>query len=277
MQTHQTKKFLLPSAALVFCLQAIAILSNLDPEFAKTDTALTLRPLLLACACAGFTAFSVTKIMRPDGFVIAMVAYALGAVFLISGVHERQTHTLYRVACNVGGNSAACAAASKSAADFGWQKVADRYAVRACTKANGWTLLDCAQHMQSDSWTDSQRCEVATRSCELGHMDACESRPIGCEPTLSPLAVESCEAGSPNACAEIAALTADPWRRAEYSAKACELSAGRIGCHSAILSGFAQPRTRACHAVATSCSQANSAVCGASLRQCGAILRSPYD
>lgn len=277
MQTSKTQKYLLPSAALVFCLQAIAILSNLDPEFAKTDTALTLRPLLLTFGFAGFIAFSVTKLMRPDGFAVAMVAYGLGAMFLLSGVHERQTHTIYRIACNVGGNAAACAAASKSASTFGWTKVSDQYAVRTCTKSDGWALLDCQKHLRADSWTATQRCEVAKRSCELGRMDACEARPIGCEPDLSALAVESCEAGSPNSCAEIAALSSSPWRRAEYSAKACELSAGRIGCHAAILSGFAQPRIRACEAVATSCAYADSAVCGASLRQCDAILNSPYD
>ena len=34
---------------------------------------------------------------------------------------------------------------------------------------------------------------------------------------------------------------------------------------------------RACEAVATSCAYTESAVCGASLRQCDAILNSPYD
>ena len=277
MQIENAKDYLLPSATLVFCLQAIAILSSLDPEFAKTDAATGVRWSLLFAAFVGFVAFFFTKLQRPDEFAITMFAYGLGTVFLLSGVHERQAHTLYRISCNIGENAAACAAASTTAEGFGWSDVSDEYAVKTCTKSAGWSLLDCGTHIQSTKWTAAQRCEVARRSCELGHLDVCEARPLGCEPTLSQLSVESCEAGSPNACAEIAALTSDPWRRAEYSARACELSAGRIGCHSAILSGFAQPRIRACRAVSTSCSHANSAVCGASLRQCGAILRSPYD
>lgn len=87
--------------------------------------------MLWGFAATGFVVFAVTTLTQPRGFGLAMVAYLVGGLLLLSGVPERQAHTVYRISCNVGQNAAACEAASKSADSFGWLHSAKVYERRA--------------------------------------------------------------------------------------------------------------------------------------------------